>query len=61
MTRYKLVNNGLGVIRFADPQFIPCDPTNPDWLAYQDWLNAGGRPDAADDAPNRVHKSTRAG
>lgn len=32
------------VIRLADMAFIPEDPANPDYVAYQAWLEAGGKP-----------------
>ena len=33
----------FGVFRTEDSAFIPQDPTNRDWLAYQEWLSAGGQ------------------
>ncbi|MBC8997737.1 hypothetical protein IAI51_14475 [Pseudomonas sp. N40(2020)] len=32
-----------GVLRVSDSAFIPQDPTNRDWLEYQDWLLSGGQ------------------
>ncbi|MBC3208873.1 hypothetical protein HU755_18885 [Pseudomonas sp. SWRI111] len=32
-----------GVLRTDDSAFIPADPTNRDWLEYQDWLLSGGQ------------------
>ena len=34
---YRLTSNG-GVQRLADGAFIPADPANSDWKAYQAWL-----------------------
>ena len=31
-----------GVLRMEDSAFIPQDPDNRDWLAYQQWLLSGG-------------------
>jgi hypothetical protein len=36
-----------GIIRLADNAFIPTDPNNRDWIAYQAWLAAGNTPDPA--------------
>ncbi|MCP3475166.1 hypothetical protein NLM33_33115 [Bradyrhizobium sp. CCGUVB1N3] len=33
------------VIREADQASIPADPANCDWIAYQEWLKAGNKPD----------------
>jgi hypothetical protein len=32
-----------GVLRTGDSAFIPPDPTNRDWLEYQQWLLSGGQ------------------
>lgn len=32
-----------GVLRTEDSAFIPADPTNRDWLEYQEWLLSGGQ------------------
>ena len=31
-----------GVLRMEDSAFIPQDPDNRDWIAYQQWLVSGG-------------------
>lgn len=43
MTTYTLTS-GTSVIRDADGAFIPDDPRNADWQAYQVWLAAGNTP-----------------
>ncbi|MFW9080369.1 hypothetical protein ACOI9X_13990 [Pseudomonas sp. P2757] len=32
-----------GVLRMEGSAFIPQDPTNRDWLEYQEWLLSGGQ------------------
>jgi hypothetical protein len=44
---YKLQSSG-GVQRLADGVFIPPDPANSDWQAYQDWLAVGNTPEPID-------------
>jgi hypothetical protein len=34
--------SACGVLRVEDRAFIPQDPTNRDWLEYQEWLLSGG-------------------
>jgi hypothetical protein len=59
MALYKLTRNG-GVVKTVpapnaiDPPIItsiPPDPSNADYLAYQQWLADGNTPDPADPAP----------
>jgi len=38
------LTNGNTVRRVADNAFIPNDPANTDWQAYQEWLAAGNTP-----------------
>jgi hypothetical protein len=45
-TGYELTA-GSGVIRLSDGAFIPPDPGNRDWVAYQQWLAAGNTPQPA--------------
>lgn len=40
---YRLTS-GNGVVREADNAFIPNDPANADWKAYQAWVAAGNTP-----------------
>lgn len=50
MADYQLVKDRTdAVIRTADGFTIPNDPLNLDWVAYQQWLTAGGVPDPAPD------------
>lgn len=44
---YQLVADSTSVKR-DDGAFIPNDPTNVDWCAYQGWLADGNSPLAAD-------------
>ena len=45
MAGYQLTATDSSVIRTADQASIPNDLANRDWVAYQDWLAAGGVPD----------------
>lgn len=44
---YKLANS-TSIIRLSDNAFIPADPANTDYTAYQQWLAAGNTPLPAD-------------
>ena len=46
-----------GVRRVSDNAFIPDDPQNRDWQAYQAWLAAGGVPNSAPPLPPSVPQS----
>ena len=47
---YKLTNSTT-ILRLSDNAFIPADPANTDYAAYQQWLAEGNTPGAADPAP----------
>jgi hypothetical protein len=47
MADYQLVTGDDGVQRTADGAWIPTDPGNRDWQAYQAWLAASNAPDPA--------------
>lgn len=38
---YQLTSSG--VLRLNDSAFIPQEPTNRDWVEYQEWLVSGGQ------------------
>lgn len=44
---YKLTHS-TSIIRLSDNAFIPADPANTDYTAYQQWLAAGNTPLPAD-------------
>jgi hypothetical protein len=45
------LTTGSAVIRDSDNAFIPNDPMNSDWIAYQVWLKAGNTPKQATTPP----------
>lgn len=45
MGAYSLTANANIIRRSVDGTFIPNDPTNNDWIVYQAWVTAGGKPD----------------
>lgn len=40
-------NSTKVILRTIDMSFIPNDPKNTDWVAYQLWINEGNTPDDA--------------
>jgi hypothetical protein len=52
MAEYQLTATDENVIRTIDQAWIPNDPLNRDWQAYQAWLDEGGVPDPYVPPPN---------
>ena len=44
---YKLLDTSDMVFCYEGNKFIPNDPYNKDWIAYQAWLALGNTPEAA--------------
>ena len=45
------VSTDVIVMRGDQPMYIPNNPQNTDWQAYQAWLKAGNEPDPPDNVP----------
>ena len=58
MADYKLTDNDT-IIRTNDGANIPPDPANSDRIAYDEWVEEGNTPDAADAAPDPTWQEKR--
>lgn len=47
---YQLITS-TNILRISDGAFIPADPANTDYAAYQAWLDAGNTPEPAPPPP----------
>ena len=47
---YQLTTS-TSILRLSDGAFIPADPANTDYAAYQAWLDAGNTPEPAPAPP----------
>ena len=55
---YKIIEPSL-IHRLHDNIFIPADPANTDWQAYQRWLSEGNTPQPTDPPPAPDHAALR--
>jgi hypothetical protein len=56
---YKLTDSTT-IIRISDSANIPADPANTDYQEYQEYLEEGNTPEAADVPPDPTYKELRA-
>jgi hypothetical protein len=48
------LTTGTSILRLADNAFIPSDPANVDFQAYEAWCEAGNTPEPAPELPAPV-------
>jgi hypothetical protein len=46
---YQLTQYGQSIKRLSDNVFIPLDPANTDYAEFAKWLQAGNRPEPAEE------------